>query len=205
MTNIALAGVRQAELNGLIRGHENPSKKSGSWYSIPVPGADHRQALPTLHDIKTGAAKITYKRNEKGHIKGRTVERSARSENYLFRDKVVSRTGELYDDLSFANDPSVSGGTVRLAEAFHLESGLGGLEIASMGWTVLVRTTPSQEGQKLAVLEKRRADNGRLQPRYFLRRNLQSVARRYSTTFKREMAAAERAARKAAAAARSQA
>lgn len=207
LANITLAGLRQAELNGIVRGNENLAKKHGSWYSKPAPGADHQPALPTLHDLRTGSAKMTYIRDAKGHIKGRKAEHTGRADNYLFRDKVVSRTGRLDDMFEFDWNAKFKVDQWKLqgSHEYVFLKNLDGATISAMGSTVLFRTTPDEPGQKIAFLERSRADRGRLQPRYFIRRNLQSVARRYSTTFKREMAAAERLARKAAASARSKA
>jgi len=199
LTNLALAGIEQAELNGIVRGHENPKKDS--WFALPIPGATDPTAKPTAFDFKNHAVKMSnFVRDSKGHILGRTVERSGPQFGYLFRDKVVSRTGEYYDDMSFENDPSVRGTQLdpaMLREQFLLSSNLGGLEISAIGSEVLLRTTATNEGNKIATLEKRGTQSGRGRPRYIIRRALQSVTKRYSTTMKKEMAKAAKLAAQA--------
>lgn len=201
LVNVVLAGIEQAEKNGIVRGSENPSGKPGTWFSKPVPGADHHPGLPTKQDIEDGHVTWEYIRNEKGHIIDRKPIMNSTPGNYLFRDKVVSRTGDLFDDFSFDGEPDIEQGRLDpsiLRDRYHFESNLGGMTLSAIGGEALLRTTPTRQGQKIATLEKRRADNGRMQPRYWIRRNLQSVTRRWSTAFKAEMRKAEKEAKKAA-------
>lgn len=198
MTNVALAGVEQANKNGIVTGHEG---KEGSWWAEPIAGATDPTALPTRWDSKNGQAGYVYTRNAKGHILDRKLVREATANAaYLFRDRVVSRTGEFADDLDFDLAPGVRGMQLdgaTLREEYLLESNLGGLKIAAVGSEVLLMTSSSDEGNKVAVLEKRGTRNGKGPPRYIIRRALKSVANRYSTAMRKELALAAKLAAKA--------
>jgi hypothetical protein len=191
LVNIALAAVQVAD-TFVVRGHENPSGKAGSWHSVPVPGAHYPLAKPSLSDMRNRRVAYTYTRDAKGHILDRKVEvLSARAAMYLFRDKLVSRTGDLAMDMSFDGEPGVrnmqlDGAAAR--EQYMLESWLGGLEIAALNGQVILRTTDSKEGRKMSVLEKRGAENGKGRPRYGLRRGLRSASTRYTTYMRKALA-----------------
>lgn len=191
LVNLALLAVKMADLN-LVRGHENPSGKAGSWHSIPVPGAHYPLAKPSLDDTRNKRVKYSYTRDAKGHILDRKVEViSERAAMYLFRDKLVSRTGDLAADFSFDGEPGVRNMQLDAGAAraqYRLESGLGGLEIAGMDGQVLLRTTATKEGRKMSVLEKRGAQNGKDRPRYLLRRGLRSASTRYTTFMRKALA-----------------
>lgn len=206
VVNIVLKGLQQAYESGLVQGYENPSKKSGSWYEIPVPGADHRMSAPTLYDMRSASASIVYKRDEKGHILDREATQFGPMRAYLFRDKWVSRTGNLRDLLYMDWGEQHVDETQWKVSGTHesiLLQGADGISIAGRDGVALIQTTPDKWGYKIAALERARADRGNLQPRYVIRRNLQSVSRRWSTTFKSEMKRAEKLADKAAQRARS--
>lgn len=195
LVNIALAAVEQAEKTGIVKGHENPEGKKGSWYAMPVPGAVDMTSRPTRFDLQNGQAKFQYTRNAKGHILSRTAVRTGdQSQRYLFRDKVVSRTGEFFDDMNFDASPGVRNMQLdpgKLRADYLLESNLGGLQIAAQGNQVLIRSTSSTEGIKMALLEKRGINNGQGRPRYLLRRGLRSVTNRYSTFMRKALAKIE--------------
>jgi hypothetical protein len=191
LTNLALAAVDLADTY-LVRGHENPSGKSGSWYSVPVPGAHYTLSKPSSSDVREKRVVTTYTRDAKGRILDRKFQvLSERAAMYLFRDKMVSRTGDLAEDMSFDNDPLVRNMQLDAGAArtqYLLESGLGGLEIAAINGQVLLRTTATKEGRKMSVLEKRGAENGKGRPRYPLRRGLRSASTRYTTYMRKALA-----------------
>lgn len=213
VVNIMLAGMTQVSQSGIVRGFENDPPKGGTWFSRPVPGADHKPSKATAFDVREGQATYTYIRNEKGHIKDRKITRKETSSYYLFRDKWVSRTGQLDDwflfdwgqtslDRQWTNG---SGGTgLQHLDGIHgvvfLEA-YDGMKIAGRDGVALFQTTPDDKGEKVAFLERSRANNGELQPRYVIRRGVQSVSRRWSTSFRSEMKRAEKLAAKAAKAA----
>lgn len=191
LTNVALAAVEVAD-TFVVRGHENPSGKAGSWHSVPVPGAHYPLAKPSYDDTRNKRVSATYTRNAKGHILATKVEViSARAAMYLFRDKIVSRTGSLRADMTFDGEPGVrnmqlDGAAAR--EQYLLESAEGGLEIAAIDGQVLIRTTDTKEGRKMSILEKRGAENGKGRPRYPLRRGLRSASTRYTTFMRKALA-----------------
>lgn len=199
LVNLLLGAVEQADQTGIVMGHE--TGKDESWYAIPVAGADHPTAKPTAYDFKHGAAKITsYVRNAKGQILDRRVERLGTQSSYLFKDKVVSRTGELHDDMSFDMEGDVQGYQLdaeALREAYLMKSNLGGMEIVADDGGAILRTTATNDGQKVATLEKRGIQSGKGRPRYIIRKALISVSKRYSTSMRKELAKAAKLAEKA--------
>jgi len=212
VVNIMLAGMTQVSQSGIVRGHENTPRKGGTWFSNPVPGADHKTSLATAYDVREGDAKYVYIRDKKGHILNRQVVRKETSSYYLFRDKWVSRTGELDDWFLF------NWGQMHLDEQWKNGSGTGlqhlggihgvvfleayeGMKIAGRDGVALFQTTSDDKGAKVAFLERARANSGELQPRYVIRRSLQAVSRRWSTSFRSEMKRAQKLADKAAKAA----
>lgn len=200
LVNIALGVVHQVDLNSIVLGQ---STRDDSWYAMPIPGADHPTAKPTANDFKSRTVVASgYTRNAKGQILSRTVQRVGPQLNYLFKDKVVSRTGELHDDLSFDMeahvlefqlDPQI------VRDNFFLESNLGGLQIAAQGPQVILKTTNTNDGQKIATLEKRGIQSGTGRPRYMFRKALISATKRYSTAMAKELAKAEKLGKAAAA------
>lgn len=208
VVNIVLKGLQQAAESGIVYGYENPSGVSGTWYEIPVPGADHKPAFPTLYDVRNKAAYVHLIRNEKGQIIDRKMSTEGAKEtreNYLFRDKWVSRTGDLRDKLDMRwGEQHVDDSTWKVdgTHASILLKSFDGLVISGQNGEALLQTTPDKHGEKIATLEKRKADDGKLQPRYVIRRNLQSVSRRWSTAMKSELKRAEKLAAKAAKAAK---
>lgn len=199
LVNLLLGSVERARRNSVVQGGR--ASKDDSWFATPVVGADHPTARPTAHDIQTKTAKYEYTRDAKGHILARKPVRVGTPANYLFKDRVVSRTGEFEDDLSFDMeagvreydlDPNV------IRENFLLESNLGGLRIVADGDGAMLLSSGDNDGQKMATLEKRGIRAGQGKPRYILRRAIQGEAKRWSTLMRKELAKAEREAAKAA-------
>ena len=200
LVNLLLGSVERARRNSVVQGDR--AAKDDSWYATPIAGADHPTAKPTAADFKARTVRATaYQRNAKGQILSRTVERVGPQLNYLFKDRVVSRTGEFEDDLSFDMeagvreydlDPNV------IRENFLLESNLGGLQIVADGDGAMLMSTVGDDGQKMATLEKRGIRSGQGKPRYILRRAIQGEAKRWSTLMRKELAKAEREAARAA-------
>lgn len=197
LVNLLLGAVEQAHRNGVVHGHE---KEGGFWNIQPISGADHPTTLPTAHDLQTKTAKFEYTRDAKGHILSRKAVRVSQPDNYLFKDKAVSRTGEFDSDLSFDMEADVREFDLNpdvIRENFFLESNLGGIQIIADGDGALLRTTGTNEGDKISALEKRGINGGRGRPRYILRRSIQSVSKRWSTLMRKELAKAEKLAAQA--------
>lgn len=197
LVNILLAATEQAHRNGVVQGHEG---EGGFWRIQPIPGSDHATTLPTAHDVRSNTARYVYTRNAKGHILSRKAERKAVPANYLFKDKIVSRSGGFDSDLSFDMEAGVrefdlDPNVVR--ENFLLESNLGGLQIIADGDGAILRSTSTSDGQKMATLEKRGIQNGKGRPRYILRRAIQGVNNRWSTLMRKELAKAAKLAEQA--------
>lgn len=199
LVNLLLGSVERARRSSLVQGGR--AAKDDSWYATPIAGADHPTAKPTAEDFRARTVKATsYVRNAKGQILSRKVERVGPQLNYLFKDKVVSRTGEFEDDLSFDMeagvreydlDPNV------IRDNFLLESNLGGLRIVADGDGAMLLSSADDDGQKMATLEKRGIQSGKGKPRYILRRAIQGESRRWSTLMRKELAKAEKLAAQA--------
>lgn len=200
LVNLVLGTVDEVSRSGVVTGQP---ANDDSWYAKPIPGADHPTARPTKHDFQTRAVKaVGFVRNAKGHILSRTVQRVGPQLSYLFKDRVVSRTGALHNDLSFDFETHVQGFQLDpnvVRDNFFLESNLGGLQIAAQGNQVILKTTGTNDGAKIATLEKRGIQSGSGRPRYMFRKALISNTKRFSTGMKKELAKADKLAKAAAA------
>lgn len=200
LVNLALGTVDQVDRNSIVMGQP---ANDNSWYAMPISGADHPTAKPTKHDFQVRTVKaVGFQRNAKGQILSRTVQRVGPQLNYLFKDRVVSRTGALHNDLSFDFESHVQGFQLDpsvVRDNFFLESNLGGLQIAAQGNQVILKTTSTNDGAKITTLEKRGIQSGSGRPRYMFRKALISNTKRFSTGMKKELVKADKLAKAAAA------